>query len=111
MKINYKCLGLVMFVMLICCLSAASATDVDNITVPDDTGIIEIDDTVDSVDEVESEGIDDTVDGVDTQQNLRGNANINGNTNIANYFDSTTGVLLSNAGNTLTLFAFSISIA
>lgn len=102
MKINYKCLGLVMFVMLICCLSAASATDVDNITVPDDTGIIEIDDTVDSVDEVESEGIDDTVDGVDTQQNLRGNANINGNTNIANYFDSTTGVLLSNAGNTLT---------
>ena len=102
MKINYKLIGLVMFVMLICCVSAASATDVDNITVPDDTGIIEIDDTVDSVDEVESEGIDDTVDGVDTQQNLRGTANINGNTNIANYFDSTTGVLLSNAGNTLT---------
>ncbi|MBQ7927145.1 MAG: hypothetical protein IJ287_00120 [Methanobrevibacter sp.] len=102
MKINYKLIGLVMFVMMICCISAASATDVDNITVPDDTGVIEIDDTVDSVDEVESEGIDDTVDGVDTQQNLRGNANINGNTNIANYFDSTTGVLLSNAGNTLT---------
>ena len=102
MKFNYKLIGLVMFVMLICCVSAASATDVDNITVPDDTGIIEIDDTVDSVDEVESEGIDDTVDGVDTQQNLRGTANINGNTNIANYFDSTTGVLLSNAGNTLT---------
>lgn len=55
MKINYKCLGLVMFVMLICCISAASATDVDNITVPDDTDVIEIDDTVDSVDEVEQD--------------------------------------------------------
>ncbi|WP_407393046.1 hypothetical protein [Methanobrevibacter sp.] len=55
MKLNYKVLGLVMFVMLICCVSAASATDVDNITVPDDTGIIEIDDTVDSVDEVEQD--------------------------------------------------------
>ena len=55
MKINYKLIGLVMFVMMICCVSAASATDVDNITVPDDTGIIEIDDTVDSVDEVEQD--------------------------------------------------------
>lgn len=55
MKINYKCLGLVMFVMLICCVSAASATDVDNITVPDDTSVIEIDDTVDSVEEVEQD--------------------------------------------------------
>ena len=55
MKFNYKLIGLVMFVMLICCVSAASATDVDNITVPDDTGIIEIDDTVDSVDEVEQD--------------------------------------------------------
>lgn len=55
MKLNYKCLGLVMFVMLICCVSAASATDVDNITVPDDTDVIEIDDTVDSVDEVEQD--------------------------------------------------------
>ena len=55
MKFNYKLIGLVMFVMLICCVSAASATDVDNITVPDDTGIIEIDDNVDSVDEVEQD--------------------------------------------------------
>ncbi|MBE6500544.1 MAG: hypothetical protein E7Z80_08400 [Methanobrevibacter thaueri] len=55
MKINYKLIGLVMFVMLICCVSAASATDVDNITVPDDTDVIEIDDTVDSVDEVEQD--------------------------------------------------------
>ena len=55
MKINYKCLGLVMFVMLICCVSAASATDVDNITVPGDTDVIEIDDTVDSVDDVEQD--------------------------------------------------------
>lgn len=55
MKFNYKLIGLVMFVMLICCISAASATDVDNITVPDDTDFIEIDDTVDSVDEVEQD--------------------------------------------------------
>ena len=52
MRFNYKIIGLVMFVMLICCVSAASATDVDNITVPEDTDVIEIDDTVDSVDEV-----------------------------------------------------------
>ena len=63
MKINYKCLGLVMFVMLICCVSAASATDVDNITVPDDTDVIEIDDTVDSVDEVEQDRGTGTCDG------------------------------------------------
>ena len=63
MKINYKCLGLVMFVMLICCVSAASATDVDNITVPDDTDVIEIDDTVDSVDEVEQNRGTGTCDG------------------------------------------------
>ena len=44
-----------MFVMLICCVSAASATDVDNITVPDDTAVIELDDTVDSVEEVEQD--------------------------------------------------------
>lgn len=63
MKLNYKCLGLVMFVMLICCVSAASATDVDNITVPDDTDVIEIDDTVDSVDEVEQDRGTGTCDG------------------------------------------------
>ncbi|WP_303372539.1 hypothetical protein [Methanobrevibacter sp.] len=88
-----------MLVMLICCVSAVSATDADNITVPDDTDVIEIDDTVDSVEEVESDGIDDTVDGVNTQQNLRG-ANINGNP-VSIYFGND-GVLLSTAGNTLT---------
>lgn len=44
-----------MFVMLVCCVSAVSAADVDNITVPDDTSVIEIDDAVDSVDEVEQD--------------------------------------------------------
>lgn len=58
MKINYKIFGLVMFVMLVCCVSAASAADVDNITVPDDTSVTEIDGAVDSVDDVESEVID-----------------------------------------------------
>ena len=97
MKFNFKLMGLVMLVMLICCVSAASATDVDNITVPDDTDVIEIDDAVDSVDEVESDVANKDV---VNQGNLRG-ANINGNP-VSNYFDSTTGVLLSNVGNTLT---------
>ena len=44
-----------MFVLLVCCISAASATDVDNITVTEDTDIIELDDTVDSVEEVEQD--------------------------------------------------------
>lgn len=61
MRFNYKILGLVMFIMLICCVSAASATDVDNMTVPDDTDVIEIDDAVDSVDEVELEEVDEIV--------------------------------------------------
>jgi len=52
-----------MFVMLICCVSAASATDVDNITVPDDTDVIEIDEAVDSVEEVEQTRGVDTCDG------------------------------------------------
>ena len=62
MKINYKIFGLVMFVMLVCCVSAVSAADVDNITVPDDTDVIEIDDTVDSVDAVEIDEVDDSID-------------------------------------------------
>lgn len=62
MRFNYKILGLVMFIMLICCVSAASATDVDNMTVPDDTDVIEIDDAVDSVDEVELEESDNSDD-------------------------------------------------
>lgn len=61
MRFNYKLLGLVMFVMLICCVSAASAADVDNITVPDDTSVIEIDDAVDSVEDVESDEADEIV--------------------------------------------------
>ena len=63
MKLKYKVLSLVMFVMLICCVSAASAADVDNITVPDDTSVIEIDDAVDSVEEVEQNRGTDTCDG------------------------------------------------
>ena len=63
MKRNYTFIGLLMFVMLICCVSAASATDVDNITVPDDTDVIEIDEAVDSVEEVEQTSGVDTCDG------------------------------------------------
>ena len=52
-----------MFVMLICCVSAASAADADNIIVPDDTDVIEIDEAVGSVEEVEQTGGVDTCDG------------------------------------------------
>ena len=56
MKSRNKTILLIsMLVMLICCVSAVSATDADNITVPDDTAVIEIDDTVDSVEEVEQD--------------------------------------------------------
>ncbi len=122
MKINYKILGLVMFVMLVCCVSAASAADVDNITVPDDTSVIEIDEAVDSVEDIESDEISDYTDdsleevgsdeisddvNVDSnksminQGNLRSPAKINGNTNIYNYF-TTAGILKNNVGNTFT---------
>ena len=68
MSRKYLSIFLLMVVM-ICCVSAASATDVDNITVPDDTNII-ADDIVESVDDVEIDdvsGSDDveTDDGVD----------------------------------------------
>ena len=122
MKINYKIFGLVMFVMLVCCVSAASAADVDNITVPDDTSVIEIDEAVDSVEDIESDEISDYTDdsleevgsdeisddvNVDSnksminQGNLRSPAKINGNTNIYNYF-TTAGILKNNVGNTFT---------
>lgn len=95
MQINYKLISLVMFVMLICCVSAASAADVDNITVPDDTDVIEIDDTVESVDVVESEEISDDV-ASDVADDSKASATqtrqvtVNSRT-ISNYFDLTTG--------------------
>lgn len=76
MKFNFKLMGLVMFVMLICCVSAASAADVDNITVPDDTSVIEIDDAVDSVEDVESDEIVSTEPVTVTEENY------------GNYFDA-----------------------
>lgn len=54
-NLNKKIIIISMLVMLICCVSAVSATDVDNITVPDDTAVIEIDDAADSVDDVEQD--------------------------------------------------------
>lgn len=100
MKTKYKCFGLLMFVMLICCVSAASAADVDNITVPDDTGIIELDDTVDSVEEVENEGIiddaEDSDDSIASAGQTRGTVTP---TNYQNYFDSTTGYITTSDSN------------
>ncbi len=96
-----------MFVMLVCCVSAVSAADVDNITVPDDTGVIEIDDAVDSVDVVEIEGVNDSVDDGSAadndgkQQILRNPGKINGNTNIYAFFN-TDGTLKNNVGNSFT---------
>ena len=95
MKINYKIFGLVMFVMLICCVSAASAADVDNITVPDDTMVIEIDEAVESVDDVELEEINDDV-ANDVADDSKASATqtrqvtVNSRT-LSTYFDLTTG--------------------
>lgn len=55
MSRKYLSIFLLMVVM-VCCVSAASATDLDNITVPDDTNII-ADDIVESVDDVEIDDV------------------------------------------------------
>lgn len=92
-------------VVMICCVSAASATDVDNITVPDDTNII-TDDIVESVDDVESDDVSgsDDVEADDVMEDntvtsTRGVINID-NVNYVNYFD-TDGVLNDTSGDDL----------
>lgn len=114
MSRKYLSIFLLMVVM-VCCVSAASATDVDNITVPDDTNIItddivesvddvEIDDVVDDVDDVVSEDVvesDDSVD--DAQVNKEINSGSRGsiiiyNTNYMNYFDDEDGYLTDTSG-------------
>ena len=72
MKLKNNILIFGLLVMLFCCISVASATDVDNMTVPDDTAIIELDDAVDSVEEVESDVISDDADDVSDNVVLRG---------------------------------------
>ena len=105
MSRKYLSIFLLMVVM-ICCVSAASATDVDNITVPDDTNII-TDDIVESVDDVElSDSVsesDDDVSGSDdveiTDQKVIEKENNRNhpvtvqvyNNNYWNYFDWQTG--------------------
>lgn len=117
MSRKYLSIFLLMVVM-ICCVSAASATDVDNITVPDDTNII-ADDIVESVDDVE---IDDVVDDVDdvasedvvddsqiTDSKVVKDDNVGptrstiviNNTNYVNYFNRNTGLLTDTSGNPL----------
>ncbi|MEE1335747.1 hypothetical protein [Methanobrevibacter sp.] len=115
MSRKYLSIFLLMVVM-ICCVSAASATDVDNITVPDDTNII-TDDIVESVDDVE---LDDSVsesDDVETNDDVSESDDVeitdankiigenNGPlritpvnpTNYNTYFDVATGEYLGNA--------------
>lgn len=46
---------LLIFVMIICCVSAVSATDADDNIVPDEADIITVDGAADSVDDVEQE--------------------------------------------------------
>lgn len=112
MSRKYLSIFLLMVVM-ICCVSAASATDVDNITVPDDTNII-TDDIVESVDDVESDDVsgsddveaDDSVsESVDDVEITDGNKIVEEptrnhtvsvqvtNTNYYKYFNWQTGVL------------------
>ena len=125
MKVNKKLFSLLMFVMLICCVSAASATDVDDIVGTEDADILEVDDAVDSVDVVEvddavdsvdiveqDDSSDDVIEDVDTPQindtdndivtdekvtNNRGFQTQIVNATVPNYFDTTTGHILSSA--------------
>lgn len=96
-----------LMVVMVCCVSVASATDVDNITVPDDTNII-AEDIVESVDDVElSDSVsesDDDVSGSDdveiTDQKVIEKENNRNhpvtvqvyNNNYWNYFDWQTGM-------------------
>lgn len=104
MRFN-KLLILSVFIMVICCVSVASATDVDNMTVPDDIDVIEIDDAVDSVDEVELDDssddvVDDTNDDVVTYEKVnvvRGLQSQVTRSSLSTYFDTTTGYIKSNA--------------
>ena len=113
MKFNKKLFGLLMFVMLVCCVSAASATDVDNITVPDDTNII-ADDIVESVDDVEIDDVsgsddveaDDSVD--DSDDEITDVKIVNGGNrplidinNYDQYFDDLTGEMFSSTNSPL----------
>lgn len=112
MSRKYLSIFLLMVVM-ICCVSAASATDVDNITVPDDTNIL-TDDIVESVDDVEIDDVsgsddvetDDSVsESVDDVEITDGNKIVEEptrnhtvsvqvtNTNYYKYFNWQTGVL------------------
>lgn len=112
MKISKKILIISMLVMMICCVSAVSATDINSTdnTVTDDIAVDEVSDIVEEVeiddagDGVVDEEIDDASDDVDEQENLRLiTPTINSNTNIYNFFDGY-GNLKSNVGNTFTFY-------
>ena len=118
MKFNKKLFGLLMFVMLICCVSAASATEVDDIVGAEDADILEVDDAVDSVDvvgqddsddvadELEQEDVGDVTDEVkqedisnvtDELENTRGAQQYVTNGTVGAYFDTSTGYIKSSA--------------
>lgn len=90
-----------MLVIMLCCVNAVSATDVNSTddTVTDD---IVIDEVSDVVEDAEIDDISDDV--VDEQENLRLiTPTINSNVNIYNFFDGN-GNLKSNVGNTFNFY-------
>lgn len=110
MSRKYLSIFLLMVVM-ICCVSVASATDVDNITVPDDTNII-ADDIVESVDDVESDDVSGSDDVVDDTQITNDSKIVKDDVgptrsipididNYMNYFDEIDGYLTDASGNSL----------
>ena len=105
MKINNKIIILAMLVMMIACVSAVSATDIessDNVT-----DVIEVDEVTDVVeedviDDVSEDVVEEDVDGVCDDSDecdcciVGANSVIVNDTNYVNYFDSTTGWTTSN---------------
>lgn len=95
MKFN-KLLIISMLVMMICCVSAVSATDINA------TDDITVDEVSEVIEEVE---IDDVSDGVVEEQNLvtasADTGKVNG-VDYSNYFDTTSGALTNTAATTLT---------
>ena len=101
MKLSSKILVIFTLVMMICCVSAVSATDVNSTGDTIITDDVVTDDVSDVVEDVE---VNDASADVDEQENLRLiTPTINSNTNIYNFFDGY-GNLKTNVGNTFTFY-------
>lgn len=88
MDLNKKILIISMLVMLVCCVSAVSATDINGTDDISDDIIIDENPVDEITDVVEDVNIDDTQDNAVDEGNLRGNPLTVDTTTYTNYFDA-----------------------